>query len=320
MGYDELARRLADRDRSGLSPELADQLKLPSEDVLRGQLMALSDERRGPMSVSLLSVYVVDDTDTWDKGEIYWWTIPVLVDTRGNARWSPLSGLPMGAAPHKCGSQEWMTNFSLAESPLVALIPPDEEIAACVVRLAIYDDDDKPADVPRALGEGYAAISRCAREGLAGAHQVIVPVREAIFNAVGAKDDDILLDEDVTIRRGGATCFNVGFVGAIVSARARAYYVVKDELRTETMGPAALRRGQSERLPFKTKPARGGRLSVFARGADVKSDLFGSLTTEMPFGAKVLDEHLAEQLERGLLVSASGAAKVVAFYTPPSER
>src|SRR5277367_5506792 len=141
MTLDELAKQLSSTTRLGMTTELADKLGVKSEEVVRGQLMAITDGDRGPLGVYLLAIYVVDDTDLFDDGEIYWWSIPVLVDTKGKASWSPVSGLPAGSPPHKCGSQEWMTNVSLGEPPLLAVIPEDPEIAACVVRLAIYDDD-----------------------------------------------------------------------------------------------------------------------------------------------------------------------------------
>jgi hypothetical protein len=317
MGLDDLAKRLADRERLGLDAALADKLRLPSEDVVRGQLMAMSDDDRGPMSVSLLAIYVVDDTDVWGDGEIYWYTIPVLVDAAGNARWSPVSGLPAGGPPHKCGSLEWMTNISLAEPPVIAVVPPDEDITACVVRLAIYDDDKTPANLPAALSRGYEALAACAREGLPGAQQIVLPVREAIYKSLSAEDDDILIDEDVTLRRGASLRFSVGFIGSVINAKVRVYYLVKDEMRTETIGPLVLRKGQVERLEFKSKLEHGGRVAVFARGADVGTDVFGDLTTDTPFAGKVLDERLADTLKGGFLLRGTGAAKAIAYYTPP---
>ena len=133
---------------------------------------------------------------------------------------------------------------------LIHIFPADDEVAACVVRLAVYDDDGKPADLAAAMGEGYAALSGCLREGLAGSGQVITPVREAIYRSLKAEDDDVLLDEDLTIRRGESARFNVGFIGSTINAKARAYYVVKDELRTETAGPIVLRKGEVTRLVF----------------------------------------------------------------------
>jgi hypothetical protein len=314
---DDLAKRLADLNRLGMTPDLADKLKLNSQDIVRAQLMAASEGPRGPLGVYLLAVYVVDDTDLWDDGEIYWWSIPALVDKKGNASWGVVSGLPAGGAPHKCGSLEWMTNFSLNESPLLAVIPADDEITSCVVRLGIYDDDKKPADMGAALGAGYEALALCKRQGLVGAGQIITPVREAIYRALNAQDDDVLIDEDITIRRGDAARFNVGFVGSTINAMARAYYIVKDELHTETAGPVVLRKGEEGRLIFASDLEVGGRVSIFARGADVKCPVFGELTTDRPFAGKVLDAALAKSLARGIEITGAGAAKAVAFYTPP---
>jgi hypothetical protein len=314
---DALATRLAHLDRLGMTAELAEKLRLPQQDVMRGQLMAMTDGPRGPLGVYLLAVYVVDDTDLWDDGEIYWWSIPTLVDKQGKASWGPVSGLPAGGTPHKCGSLEWMTNLSLQEPPLLAVIPPDDEVASCVIRLGIYDDDKKPADVGAALGAGYAALATCKRDGLAGAAQIVTPVREAIYNALTAQDDDVLLDEEITIRRGESARFNVGFVGSTINAMARAYFVVKDELSTETAGPIVLRKGEEGRLAFASDLQVGGRVSIFARGSDVKCPVFGDLATDRPFAGKVLDAALAKNLARGIEVTGAGAAKVIAFYTPP---
>jgi hypothetical protein len=317
MGLDELAKRLANTERLGMSAAAAEKLKLKPEEVVRGQLMAMTDGDHGPLGVYLLAIYVVDDTDLFDDGEIYWWSIPVLVDKEGKVSWSPVSGLPSGGAPHKCGSLEWMTNLSLKDPPLLAVIPADDETAACVVRLGVYDDDGKPADLGAALGEGYGALAGCVREGLAGSGQIITPVRDAIYRSLKAEDDDVLLDEDVTIRRGESARYNLGFVGSAINAYARAYYVVKDELRTETAGPVVLRKGEVARLAFGSELRSGGRVSVFARGGDVECPAFGELTTDRPFAGKVLDDALAKSLSGGFDMTGRGAAKAVAFYTPP---
>jgi hypothetical protein len=317
MGLEELARRLADTSRLGMTPTLAESLKLKSEDVVRGQLMAMSEGPHGPLAVYLLGIYVVDDTDLFDDGEIYWWSVPVLLDRKGGARWSPVSGLPAGAPPHKCGSLEWMTNVSLQDPPLLAVIPADEDIGACVVRIGVYDDDKKPADVGTALSNGLEALAGCKSEGLQGAAQVVTPVREAIYHSLAAHDDDVLLDEDITIRRGEAARFNAGFVGSAINAKGRAYYVVKDEQRTETAGPIVLRKGEEARLVFASNLQSGGRMSIFARGADVECPVFGELSTDRPFAGKVLDAGAAKSLAKGFEVKGRGPAKVIAFYTPP---
>jgi hypothetical protein len=312
MELAKLAKRLADP-----SPELAEKLKLKSEDVVRGQLMAMTDGERGPLGVYLLGIYVVDDTDVFGDGQIYWWSIPVLLDKQGNARWSAVSGLPAGGAPHKTGSLEWMTNLSLQDPPLLAVIPADDDISAAVVRLGVYDDDKKPADIPAALAQGMTALAGCQREGLPGAGQIITPVRDAIWRSLKAEDDDLLLDEDITIRRGEALRFNVGLIGTIMNAKGRAYYVVVDELRTDIAGPIAIRKGETARLVFPSTLARGGRLAIFSRGADVECPAFGELSTDRPFAGKVIDDALAKSLAGGIEVTGRGPAKLIAYYTPP---
>src|SRR6476659_6515962 len=107
MHYEGLAKKLADRTRIGLSDELADKLKLKSEDAIGGALMAMTEENRGVLGVYLLAVYVIDDTDFWSDGEIYWWSIPTLETKGGGVTWSATYGLPNGAPPHKCGDLEW---------------------------------------------------------------------------------------------------------------------------------------------------------------------------------------------------------------------
>jgi len=318
MELENLARRLADVGRPGMSPEIAEKLKLKSEDVVRGQLMAMTDGDRGPLGVYLLAIYVVDDTDVFGDGQIYWWSVPVLVDKQGNARWSAVSGLPAGASPHKTGSLEWMTNVSLQEPPLLAVIPPEDDISACVIRLGVYDDDKKPADMPTALAQAYTALAGCQREGLPGASQIITPVRDAIWRSLKAEDDDVLVDEDITIRRGEALRFNVGLIGAAMTAKARSYYVVVDELRTEIAGPIDVRKRETARLVFPSDLVSGGRLAIFSRGADVDCPVFGELSTDRPFAGKVIDAALAKTLAGGIEVTGSGgSAKVIAYYTPP---
>jgi hypothetical protein len=317
MGLDDLAQRLANRDRIGMTPELADRLKIRAADAVRGQLMSMMEGDAGPLGVYMLGVYVVDDTDFWGDGEIYWWSIPVLADAAGKVGWSALSGLPAGARPHKVGSLEWMTSFSLNEPPLIAVIPPGDEASACVVRLAFYDDDGAAADMPAAMTEGYTALAGCLGEGLSGPEQIITPVRDAIWKRLRAEQDDILIDENVTIRRAGGMCFNAGLIGSVLNSMIRIYYLVRDEARTEQFGPVALHKGQTEQVRFKTPLERGGRLCVFSRGGDVQAAAFGDLTTDSPFINRVLDERTAPTLASGFSVSASGPAKLVAFYTPP---
>jgi len=316
MGLAELAKRLADPKRIGLTPELAEKLRVVDEDIMHARLRAMVEDNKGPLGVYLLSAYVIDDTDFWSDGEIYWWSIPVLMDKNGKARWSAMTGLPAGAEPHSVGSQEWMTNFSLAEPPLLAVIPPDDEVDSLVIRIAFYADDGALANCPKAMGAGYEVLTGCKPEGLPGADQIILPVHDAIFHALRAEQDDILIDQDVTLRRGESTRFNAGFVGSVVNNMIMVYYFVRNELHTEQVGPVALRKGQTETLTFKSKLERGGRLAVFARGADVSTS-FGDLTTDTPYVNRVLDERTAVGLDKtGFTVTSKGPAKFIAFYTP----
>lgn len=317
MGIDELAAQLANRDRIGLTPELADRLKVRPADAMRGQLLAMSDGVNNPLGIYILGVYVVDDTDFWGDGEIYWWSIPVLVDGNGKASWSALSGLPAGAPPHSVGSLEWMTSISLKDPPLLAVIPPNEEISSCVIRLAFYDDDGALADVPKAMTAGYETLAACLSEDLPGPDQVITPVRQAIWTSLRADQDDILIDENITLRRGERSRFNMGFIGSVMNSMIRIFYFVRDEKRTEQAGPMVLHKGQTETIRFPSPLQAGGKLALFARGADVRTASFGDLTTETPFQDKVLDERTATVLSNGFEAIGTGAAKLVAYYTPP---
>lgn len=308
---------LSDRSRIGLTPELADKLKIKTEDATRGQLLAEEDDGKGHLGVYLLSVYVVDDTDIWSDGEVYWWAIPALVDAKGKASFSAVSGLPTGAPPHKVGSLEWMTSFSLQEPPLVALIPPFDDIVECVIRLGFYDDDSDAADVPKAITAGLEVLAGYTSNTVNAAEQIIAPVREAIFKSLKAEDDDILIDQDLVLRRGNATRFGAGFVGSVVTSMARVYYFVRDENRTEQAGPFNLHKGQIETIRFSAPVEPGGKITVFARGAEVTTAAFGALTTEAPFVNRVVETATAKSLAEGFNVTASGPAKVIAFYTPP---
>jgi hypothetical protein len=314
---DHLAKALSDPGRIGMSPELAGKLGVPPEDALRGRLLSEQEDDRGHFGVYLLGAYVVDDTDVWGDGEIYWWAIPALVDKKGRATWGATIGLPSGAPPHKVGSLEWMTSFSLGDPPLLTLIPPSDEVASCVIRLAFYDDDGELADVPRAIGAGLEMLSGFTHEPLPGPDQVILPVREAIFKSLKAGEDDILLDQDLTLRRGESTRFGAGLVGSLINSMIRIYYFVRDEQRTEQAGPFVLHKGQVETVRFPCPIQAGGKIAVFSRGAEVNITSFGNLSTETPFLNRALDTHQAKALEQGFNLNGTGPAKVIAFYTPP---
>jgi hypothetical protein len=316
MKLDTLVKHLTNPSHIGLTAELRDRLGVASPDITRGKLLAQMEEDHSHLGVYMLGCYVVDDTDFWSDGEIYWWSIPTLTSDDGKVRKAPLGGLPNGAPPHKCGDHEWMTNLSLGDPPLLAIIPPTPDAATCTVRLAIYDDDGDVADMPGAMTAGHEAFASISDEPLSGPEQIITPVREAIWSSLKADQDDILIEQDVPIRRGEVVRFGRGMIGAVINAMARVYYVVRDEAATMQFGPVSLDRGQVETVTFDAPMEQGGRVAVFARGADVSCGALGDLTTDVPFKNRVLTRRQAEQLGDGFTVAGSGAAKLVAFYTP----
>jgi len=317
MALNDIAATLSDTQRIGLNEELVKKLGIVSAEATRGRLMAQVDGDASHLGVYLLSTYVVDDTDFWGDGEIYWWAIPVLTRSGGMVRREPLAGIPTGAPPHKVGSLEWMTNISLSNPPLLAVIPPEEEIESCVLRMAFYDDDGAAADLPKAISAGLEAYAGISSGDHKGAEQIIAPVRDAIYKSLRAEQDDILVDQDVTLRRGEVVRFGRGMIGSVINAMVRVYYLVKDEAKTEQFGPIALHKGQIETVKFKSKLQGGGRLALFARGADVSCQAFGDLTTDTPFQNRVIDSRQEASLEPGFNVAGTGAAKLIAFYTPP---
>jgi hypothetical protein len=317
MKLDELARLLSNREHVGLTEELGKRLGVTSEEATRGRLMALAEVDRSYFGVYLLAAYVVNDTDFWGDGEVYWWSVPTLVSADGTVVKDPLYGLPNGAAPHKVGSLEWMTNLSLKDPPLLAVIPPEERIAACALRLAFYDDDGKPANLTAAMTAGLTAFADVSSDPLPGPDSIISPVRTAIFKSLGAEEDDILIDQDVTIRRGASIPFGSGMIGASMSSNVRVYYFVKDEDKTETFGPITLHKGQTETVTFPSAMRGNGRLAVFSRGANVSCSAFGELDVDTAFVNRVIDSGHEGALASGFTVTGKGPAKLVAFYTPP---
>ncbi|MFO0566098.1 MAG: hypothetical protein U0263_10585 [Polyangiaceae bacterium] len=317
MSLDDLASKLSDPSRIGLSEELAKKLGVVSREATRGRLMAQVEGDASHLGVYLLATYVVDDTDFWGDGEIYWWCIPALGRAGGRVRKEVLAGLPSGAPPHKVGSLEWMTNISLNQPPLLAVIPPEDDVESCVLRVGFYDDDGARADLPRAMTAGLEALANVSNEELPSAEHIITPVRDAIYKSLRAEQDDILVDQEVVLRRGEVVRFGRGMIGSVVNAMARVYYFVRDEAKTEQFGPIALHKGQIETVRFPSAMRGGGRLSLFARGADVTCQAFGDLNTDLPFQNRVIDGRHEKNLEQGFSVAGTGAAKLVAFYTPP---
>ena len=314
MSLEDLARALSAEARPGTDPELAKKLGLRAADATRGALLAEVDGR-SHLAVELLGCWVVDDTDLFGKGEIYWWSIATTLDRRGESSWSALTGLPRGAAPEKVGSRSWMSEPSLGKRALVGVVPPGDDVAELVVRLGFWDDDGKPADVPAALAAGLAKLADLPRTAPGGAARVIGPVRQAIFDALNAKQDDVLLDQDVTLA--ASDHFGAGWIGSSISANARVYYVVRDVKKTHAFGPVLLERGQIESVKFGVPMRRGGKLALFARGAAVQGRACGELGIDKPFANVILDHATEQEVASGLQVTASGAAELVAFYTAP---
>jgi len=317
MGLEELAGKLSDPKHIGLDDELSKRLGIASADVTRGRLMAQIEGDANHLGVYLMGCYVVDDTDFWGDGDVYWWSVPAIVDTEGKVVRDPLHGLPNGEKPHKVGSLEWMTNISLADPPLLAVIPPSDAVASCVLRLGFYDDDRLPADVPAAMKAGLEAYAALSAEPMSGPEQITVPVRDAIWKSLKAYEDDILLDQDLVIRRGSVSRFGVGMVGSVLNAMARVYYLISDEKKTERFGPITLHKGQTEIIQFKQPMRGGGMLAVFARGADASCPAFGELNVDVPFFNRLIESRNESALQQGFTVVGKGPAKLVAYYTPP---
>lgn len=318
MKLEELATRLADTNHIGLNAELAKKLGMVDADATRGRLMAQMEADRSHIGVYLLACYVVDDTDFFGDGEIYWWSIPTMLAADGTVTKNPLYGLPNGMPPHKCGDHEWMTNLSLKDPPLLAVIPPEEAIDACTIRLAVYDDDGAKADLPKAMTDGLEALAAVTTEPLPGAEQIITPVREAIYKSLRAEQDDILVEQDITLRKAGTNLFGAGMINSIINAMCRVYYVTRDEARTEQFGPVTLHKGQMETVKFDSPMKGGGRLALFARGADVSCSAFGDLTLDMPFMNRIVETRHESGLANGFQVTGQGPAKFIALYTPPA--
>jgi hypothetical protein len=317
MSYDDLARRIANPRAIGLTDELAKRLKVKDPDVTRAQLVADVDER-AHVGVYMLAAYVVDDTDILGKGEIYWWSIPLLGDADGKVTWNAKVGLPNGAPPTKCGDREWLSSLSFADPPLLALVPPADDVVACLVRLGMYDDDGARADVPKAMTAGLGALAELPLEYPLGRPEAIVdPVRTAIWESLRAKQDDRLVEDDIRLLRNAGSNWPAGMIASMVTSLVRVYWIAKDERRTEHVAPATLVKGQAHTFKFERPVERGSRIALLARG-DVDVGRLGSLGLDMPFtNHVVVDPTEAAALSNGLTVTAKTDAEIVAFHTAP---
>jgi hypothetical protein len=106
-------------------------------------------------------------------------------------------------------------------------------------------------------------------------------------------------------------------VGSLMNSMIRVYYFVRNEQTTEQFGPVALHKGQTETVRFPSALRGGGRLALFARGADVSCSAFGELNDATPFVNRIIDTNHEGGLANGFSVTGNGPAKFIAFYTPP---
>jgi hypothetical protein len=315
MSYDDLARRLSNPQQLGLDAELTTKLKVKDESVTRGQLVADVDER-GHVGVYFIAAYVIDDTDMFGDGEIYWWSIPLLGDPDGKVYWNARVGLPTGAAPVKCGSNQWFKGVSLATPPLLALVPPTDDAIACLIKFGMYDDDLTKADLPKAMKAGLEALAEIPPYPMAKPEAFFDPIRTAIWNALKATQDDLLLEEDIRLLRNDVSHYSAGMIASMLTERARVYYFMRDEKKTESAAPVTLVKDQAHVLKFSQPIARGGRIAILAKG-DVELGTLGKLDLDRPFHNAIVDAALEKQFANGIPITARGDAEVIAYYTAP---
>lgn len=307
---DDLAKQLSDPKRIGLDAELIKALSIPDEQTARAHVGS------GHRAVHLLGAYVENDTDAFGKGEVYWWALPMLGDASGKISWNPLCGLPTGAPPETVGSHEWM-NLSLAEPPLLLVIPPSSDVVAGYVHLAFFDDDWEPAKLPPAIAAGLRALAAVSFPA-ADPPAVIAPIRAAIQDALLSKRDDLMLERTLRFARDEGKGYGAGTISSATTEYMRAYWLVRDVGRTETCGPWSLAKGQQQRVLPAAGLHGGGTLAIFARGGTVDASPFGVLNTETPFVNVAIERRHEAALAGGLTITAETDADVVAFYTPPS--
>lgn len=312
---DDLARVLSDTTRLGLDAELAAALKLGDEDVTRARLRAQITDGRGPVSIHLLGAWVKDCRDAIGKGEVYWWSIPMVGRTDGSVEWTPLCGVPSGAPPASVGNESWLESISLKDPPLLGVVSHQEGVASAVIRLAFYEDDWAPAVLAPALKAGMAALAEN-RGPAANPEALVKPVRDPIWASLKAKQDDFMIEEDVKLSKKEGLGFGAGLVTALLNQYIRVYVFAKDVERTEMAGPFSLTKGEERRVLFPSSLEGGGRLVVFSRGK-ARVDPFGSLDVDTPYIAHVVDERQAGSLAKGFTITAEEKADVVAYYTPP---
>jgi len=314
---EDLAKLLSDPKRIGLDADLIKQLRLADEDVTRARLNAQLEDNARHRAVHLLGAYVEDDTDVLGKGEVYWWSIPMLGDATGKVEWNPLCGLPTGAPPERVGSGEWM-KLPLGKAPLLLAIPPGDDNAAGFVHLAFFDDDWEPAKLAPAMSAGLKALAEL-KFPAADTDSVVNPIRKAIHDSLLAKRDDKMFERTLRFLREEGKGYGSGTIASAMTEFVRVYWIVRDVGRTEQCGPWSLAKGQEQRVLPPSGLEGGGMLAIFARGANVNVNPFGTLTTETPFINAAIESRHESSLAGGFTISAEGDAEVIAFYTPPGK-
>jgi len=312
---EDLATLLSDTKHIGLDEELIKKLKIADADITRSRLNAQLEDDARHRAVHLLGAYVEDDTDLIGKGEVYWWSIPMLGDSSGKIVWNPLCGLPSGAAPERVGSHEWM-KFPLANPPLLLLIPPSDDVVAAFVHLAFFDDDWEPAKLPPAIAAGLRALGDV-KFPAADTDSVVAPIRKAIHESLLAKRDDLMLERTLRFLREEGKGFGAGTIASAMTEFIRLYWIVREVGRTETCGPWSLAKGQEQRVLPPSGLKGGGMLAVFARGGTVNVNPFGTLSTETPFLNVAIETRHENTLAGGFTITAERDAEVIAYYTPP---
>lgn len=314
MASQQLALSLVRADRLGMTPEVARSLGVESEAETAALLTKIASESAGLLGVYLLGVFVIDDTDLWSDGELYWFSIPTLVK-RGGAEMRTTWGLPDAAEPVQCGSGSWLSSVDLDHPPLLAIVPLWDDVESCVIRFGLYDDDVLPANIGGAAAALFAELTSAPREATS-ASELVGPLAERFLERAGAAQDDVLHDREIEIARAGAARFSAGFVASSVTAKARVHLFVRDEQKTEQAGPVSVFPGHGARIHFGSRLVPGARICFFACGADVTISSIGVLGESGPFLNRTVDAKLAEASEEGFVIHSVGRATVVAFYTP----
>jgi hypothetical protein len=313
---DDLARLLADKTRPGLTPEVLEKLKILDEDVMRARLEAQAAEQGSHVTIHLLAAWVEDCRDAVGKGEVYWWTIPMLGGTDKAIRWNAMCGIPTGAGPIAVGNKEWLPGLTLKNPPLIAVIPPSDTVAACIVRVGFYEDDWAKAEVASGLRVGMEALGNATLP--AGDIEAFVQiVRQPLWDLLKAKQDDYMLERDAKFLKQDGAGFGAGSITSMLTQYIRVYILARDIERTETSGPFTVTRGTQQRIVFPSSLEGGGNLAIFCRGK-ANAGRFGALDIDTPFLNVAIDARDEAGLASGFTITAEDdSVEMIAYYTPP---